>query len=83
GRLQAAIAVIIMASRLERQAVIHARDAYFRALVERGAQNALFLDRSLYALRDVRNREELAIGALAETRGPADMGSTTIQGGRH
>nr|WP_240149384.1 replication initiation protein RepC [Asaia sp. As-1742] len=58
GRLQAAIAVIIMASRLERQAVIHARDVYFRALVERGAQNALFLDRSLYALRDVRNREE-------------------------
>ncbi|CDG41051.1 MULTISPECIES: replication initiation protein RepC [Asaia] len=83
GRLQAAIAVIIMASRLERQAVIHARDAYFRALVERGAQNALFLDRSLYALRDVRNREELAIGTLVETRGAADMGSTTIQGGRH
>jgi len=58
GRLQAAVAVIVMASRLERQAVIHARDAYFRALVERGTQNALFLDRSLYALRDVRNREE-------------------------
>ncbi|MFC0512047.1 MULTISPECIES: replication initiation protein RepC [Asaia] len=58
GRLQAAVAVIVMASRLERQAVIYARDAYFRALVERGAQNALFLDRSLYALRDVRNREE-------------------------
>lgn len=58
GRLQAAVAVIIMASRLERQAVIHARDAYFRALVERGTQNTLFLDRSLYALRDVRNQEE-------------------------
>ncbi|WP_336985105.1 replication initiation protein RepC [Asaia sp. HN128] len=63
-------------------AVIHTCDAYFRALVERGAQNTLFLDRSLYALRDVRNREKLVIGVLVEIRGSADMKPTTVHGGR-
>lgn len=63
GRLQAAVAVIVMASRLERGAAIRFRDAYFRSLIERGARNTLFLDRSLYALRDSRSRE---IGMLAE-----------------
>ena len=63
GRLQAAVAVIVMASRLERGAVIRFRDAYFRSLIERGARNTLFLDRSLYALRDHRTRE---VGMLAE-----------------
>ncbi|MBS1089927.1 replication initiation protein RepC [Gluconobacter wancherniae] len=63
GRLQAAVAVIVMASRLERGAVIRFRDAYFRSLIERGARNTLFLDRSLYALRDHRIRE---VGMLAE-----------------
>lgn len=57
GRLQAAICVIMMAARLERGAIIHRRDAYFRALVERGATSRLYLDRSLYALRDSRSRE--------------------------
>lgn len=57
GRLQAAICVIVMAARLERGAVIHRRDAYYRALVERGCASRLFLDRSLYALRDARSRE--------------------------
>ncbi len=74
--------MIVMASRLEKQALIHTRDAYFKALVERGAQNTLFLDRSFYALRDVRNREELVIGVLVEIRGSADMKPTTIHGGR-
>ena len=63
GRLQAAVAVIVMASRLERGAAIRFRDVYFRSLIERGARNTLFLDRSLYALRDSRSRE---IGMLAE-----------------
>jgi len=63
GRLQAAVAVIVMAARLERGAAIRFRDAYFRSLIERGARNTLFLDRSLYALRDSRSRE---IGMLAE-----------------
>ncbi|MBS1023039.1 replicator initiator RepC [Gluconobacter kondonii] len=66
GRLQAAVAVIVMASRLERGAVIRFRDAYFRSLIERGARNTLFLDRSLYALRDHRTRE---VGMLAEAGG--------------
>lgn len=63
GRLQTAVAVIVMTSRLERGAVIRFRDAYFRSLIERGARNTLFLDRSLYALRDHRTRE---VGMLAE-----------------
>ncbi|MFT8328001.1 replication initiation protein RepC [Gluconobacter oxydans] len=41
GRLQAAVAVIVMASRLERGAAIRFRDAYFRSLIERGARNTL------------------------------------------
>ncbi|MBB2166564.1 replicator initiator RepC [Gluconacetobacter sp. 1b LMG 1731] len=57
GPLQAAIAIIIMAARLERGAVIYRRDAYLRALTERGCRSQLYLDRSLYALRDARARE--------------------------
>lgn len=67
GRLQTAVAVIVMASRLERGAVIRFRDAYFRSLIERGARSTLFLDRSLYALRDHRIRE---LGMLAEAGVP-------------
>lgn len=57
GRFQAAIAVIVMAARLERGAIIHRPDAYLRALIERGCRSQLYLDRSLYALRDARTRE--------------------------
>ncbi|RFD18626.1 hypothetical protein DY926_15610 [Komagataeibacter melaceti] len=52
GRLQASITIIIMAARLHRGEAIRYRDAYFRSLVDRGARHALYLDRSLYALRD-------------------------------
>lgn len=75
GRLQAAVAVIVMASRLERGAVIRFRDAYFRSLIERGARNTLFLDRSLYALRDHRTRE---VGMLAEAG--VSMAAVSVQG---
>ncbi|RFD18898.1 replicator initiator RepC [Komagataeibacter melaceti] len=59
GRLQASITVIIMAARLQRGEAIRYRDAYFRSLVDRGARHALYLDRSLYALRDACARTAL------------------------
>ncbi|MBO1326739.1 replication initiation protein RepC, partial [Acetobacter garciniae] len=65
GRFEAGVAIIVMAARVGRGEVIRFRDAYFRALVDRSARHTLFLDRSLYALRDIHAAES---GALAETR---------------
>ncbi|MFT8948357.1 MAG: replication initiation protein RepC [Acetobacter aceti] len=67
GRLQASIIAIIMAARLHRGEPIRYRDAYFRSLVDRGARNALYLDRSLYALRDACARMTLPAGPSRST----------------
>lgn len=52
GRFEAAVAVIVMATRRDQGEQIRHPDAYFRALVERGVRGTLHLDRSLYALKD-------------------------------
>nr|WP_279381474.1 replication initiation protein RepC [Acetobacter suratthaniensis] len=52
GRYEAAVAVIVMATRKDQGEQIRHPDAYFRALVERGVRGTLHLDRSLYALKD-------------------------------
>ncbi|MBB2156649.1 replicator initiator RepC [Gluconacetobacter diazotrophicus] len=53
GRFEAAVTTIVMTARRENGAEIRRPDAYFRSLIERAATRELFLDRSLYALRDV------------------------------
>ncbi|CEF57394.1 replication initiation protein RepC [Acetobacter ghanensis] len=53
GRFEAAVAVIVMATRKDQGEQIRHPDAYFRALVERGVRGTLHLDRSLYALKDI------------------------------
>lgn len=65
GRFEAGVAIIVMAARVGRGEVIRFRDAYFRALVDRSARHTLFLDRSLYALRDIHAAES---GVLAAPR---------------
>ncbi|WP_366142538.1 replication initiation protein RepC [Acetobacter fabarum] len=52
GRFEAAVAVIVMATRKDQGEQIRHPDAYFQALVERGVRGTLHLDRSLYALKD-------------------------------
>jgi replication initiation protein RepC len=52
GRFEAAVAVIVMATRKDQGEQIRHPDAYFRELVERGVRGTLHLDRSLYALKD-------------------------------
>lgn len=59
GKFEAAVAVIVMATRREHGESIRHPDAYFRSLVDRGARNTLFLDRSLYALRDLHGVEKV------------------------
>ena len=59
GQFESAVAVIVMASRREHGETIRQPDAYFRSLVDRGARNTLFLDRSLYALRDLHAVERV------------------------
>lgn len=51
GREKTAIAVIIMAARISRGADIRNREAYLRAMIERGRLGMLRLDRSLFGLR--------------------------------
>lgn len=59
GQFESAVAVIVMAARREHGETIRQPDAYFRSLVDRGARNTLFLDRSLYALRDLHAVERV------------------------
>ncbi|WP_338333652.1 replication initiation protein RepC [Acetobacter sp. LMG 32666] len=59
GKFEAAVAVIVMATRRDHGESIRHPDAYFRSLVDRGARNTLFLDRSLYALRDIHKVERV------------------------
>ncbi|WP_366125148.1 replication initiation protein RepC [Acetobacter lambici] len=59
GKFEAAVAVIVMATRREHGESIRHPDAYFRSLVDRGVRNTLFLDRSLYALRDLHGVEKV------------------------
>jgi replication initiation protein RepC len=66
GRFQAAVSTIIMSARVQNGAEIRSPDAYFRSMVERGASRELFLDRSLYALRNFAAgaREQATGGSL-------------------
>lgn len=59
GKFEAAVAVIVMTARRDHGESIRHPDAYFRSLVDRGARNTLFLDRSLYALRDIHEVERV------------------------
>ncbi|GBR55212.1 replication protein C [Neokomagataea thailandica NBRC 106555] len=51
GREKTAIAVIVMTARISRGADIRNREAYLRAMIERGRLGMLRLDRSLFGLR--------------------------------
>ncbi|MBR0560527.1 replication initiation protein RepC [Neokomagataea anthophila] len=51
GREKTAISVIVMAARISRGADIRNREAYLRAMIERGRLGMLRLDRSLFGLR--------------------------------
>lgn len=68
GRFEAAVAVIVMATRKDQGEHIRHPDAYFRALVERGVRGTLHLDRSLYALKDTLAQDVSQIPARATGR---------------
>jgi replication initiation protein RepC len=79
GRFEAAVAVIVMATRKEQGEQIRHPDAYFRALVERGVRGTLHLDRSLYALKDTLAQDVSQMPARSAGRGKTASQPVHIQ----
>ena len=79
GRFEAAVAVIVMATRKEQGEHIRHPDAYFRALVERGVRGTLHLDRSLYALKDTLAQNVSQIPVRSISRGKTASQPVRIQ----
>jgi replication initiation protein RepC len=83
GRFEAAVAVIVMATRKDQGEQIRHPDAYFRALVERGVRGTLHLDRSLYALKDTLTQDvsQMPARSMGRRKNSVTTGADTMREG--